>query len=108
MFSRMNHSCFCTRQPFLLQDKKYLEFPQVSEVKQSCHAFLTTESIIQHPGEALCGVDTEVLELIDSKRGVVPSLLLTKVHYQLLSFANRKTSGSGPLLLSGRLCHCYL
>ncbi len=69
-------------------------------------------------GEALGDVDTKVLEVVhplhrgpvEFKGGVDPSLLLTKVHYQLLPGVGccPDTSGSGPLLPTGRPFHCYL
>ncbi len=51
---------------------------------------------MQHPGQALGDVDTKVLGAVhsphsgpvDIKRGIVPSLLLPKVHYQLFSLAD--------------------
>ena len=51
---------------------------------------------MQCPGQALNDVDTKILEAvhplyrgtIDINIGVVPSLLLPKVHYQIHSLAN--------------------
>ncbi len=51
---------------------------------------------MQHPGQALCDVDTKVFEVVHPLHrgpvhvnwGVVPPLLLPNVHYQLLSLAD--------------------
>ncbi len=51
---------------------------------------------MQHPGQALGVVDTKVFEAVhllqqgpvDLKGSIVPSLLLPKVHHQLLSLAD--------------------
>ncbi len=64
---------------------------------------------MKRPGQALGDVVFEAVHPlhcgpIDVKGGVVPPLLLPKVHYQLFSLAD----GSGPLLPSGRPFYCYL
>ncbi len=74
----------------------YPEFPQASEVKQSLPYLPHCRVSMQRPGQALCDVDTKVLEAVhplhrgpvDDKGGVVPPLLLPKVHNQLLSLAD--------------------
>ncbi len=78
-----------------------LNCPQASEVKQSLPCLPQHRVSMQRSGQALCDVDTKVFQvvhplrrgLIDLKVGIVPSLLLPKVHYQLLSLADGHKEG---------------
>ncbi len=45
----------------------YLEFPQASEVKQSLPCLPHRRVSVQLPGQALCDVDTKVLEAVQNK-----------------------------------------
>ncbi len=98
----------------------YPEFPQASEVEQSLPYLPHCRVSMQHPGQALCDVDTNVLEAVHAfqqgpvnvKGSVVPSLLPPKVHYQLLSLSDVQKEivvlTPAGLLPSGRLFLCYL
>ncbi len=123
-FCRAFQSCCYTRQwcsPSGVEIPQNLrrnpQFPQVSEGKQSLPCLSHHRVSMQCPGQALGDVDTKVLEAVhplhrgptDGKRGVVPPLLLPKVHYHLLSHCWCSVGGCCPETSgSDRHFHCYL
>lgn len=68
----------------------YLEYPLAFPVKQSLPCLFHHLVSMRHPGQALRDMDTITVHAlyqgpINIKRGIVSSLLLSKVHYQPLS-----------------------